>query len=669
MRFSDLKVAHRIAAGFGIVLVLLTIVGAIAFSSLSGAESNFSHYRAIARETNGIGRVQANALKMRIEVKNFLLSASEQERKAVEETNKLLGEITEQLVSEIHDREQVEKIKDMQGDFNHYAGAFKQVAELRHAEDELVNDRLGNFGPEFERALTALMESSIKEGDGETAVRVAEALRSGLLARLYAQKFLIAGEEEHHGRVTAELAASLKILGEVTPRLSSRRAEHMAQARAALDGYASAYGRLHEVHVQRAGLVRDQLDRIGPKVAATAEDFKLKLKTQQDELGPRATAAVASARVTVGLLAFAALAFGTAAAWVIARSITAPVVAMTGAMGRLAGGDTSVDVPATGRQDEIGEMAKALQVFKDNAIRVAVLRREQEEAKARTEAERKQAMLDMADKFENAVMGLVRGVSSQATEMQATSQTMSAGAQQAAAQAATVASAAQQATANVQTVASAAEELSSSVSEIGRRVEEAAKVSTAASEETARTNTMVEGLAHAANKIGEVVNLINDIASQTNLLALNATIEAARAGDAGKGFAVVANEVKHLANQTAKATEEISGQIGAVQEETRRAVEAIRMIGVVIEQVRQISAGIASAVEEQGAATQEIARNVQQAAQGTQEVSVNIVGITQTVNETGAVSTQVLSSANSLAHDAEALRAEVTRFLTSVRAV
>jgi len=354
--------------------------------------------------------------------------------------------------------------------------------------------------------------------------------------------------------------------------------------------------------------------------------------------------------------------------WIVRAGVTGPLSGLGKVMEILAGGKLDVEVPGAGRKDEVGEMARTVQVFKDNAIRVKAMEREQDEAKTRAAAERKQAMLTMADNFEAAVMGLVKGVSAQASEMQATAGNMSAGAQETSAQAATVAAAAQQATANVQTVASAAEELSSSIAEISRQVSDAATVSNTASEETQRTNAMVEGLAQAANKIGEVVSLINDIASQTNLLALNATIEAARAGDAGKGFAVVANEVKNLANQTARATDEISSQVASVQEETRRAVEAIRNIGVVIDQVRQISSGIASAVEEQGAATQEIARNVQEAAKGTQDVSANVQYITQTASDSGAAAAQVLSASGDLAKNSETLRIEVTRFLEGIRA-
>jgi len=369
--------------------------------------------------------------------------------------------------------------------------------------------------------------------------------------------------------------------------------------------------------------------------------------------------------VAVALVVVLAL-FG-AVAYGLSRSITRPLSALTGAMHRLAGGDLATTVPGAERTDEIGRMAAAVQVFKDNAQRVHTLEQQQALTQEQAEASRRAAMQAMARTFEAAVLGLVNGVSAQSRDIQTTSQTMAAGVQQVAAQTAAVAAAAQQATANVQTVASAAEELSASIAEISRQVSEAASVSTTASEETARTNTMVEALAQAADKIGAVVNLITDIASQTNLLALNATIEAARAGEAGKGFAVVANEVKVLANQTARATEEISEQIATVQDQTRGAVEAIHTIAKVIGRMHQISTGIASAVEQQGAATQEIARNVAEAARGTEDVSANIAGINQTVDEAGRGWAHMLAASGDLASNAHDLRDQVNHFLDGVR--
>jgi len=363
-----------------------------------------------------------------------------------------------------------------------------------------------------------------------------------------------------------------------------------------------------------------------------------------------------------------AILVGIGFAFFIGRGISKPVQNMTHVMEVLASGDLSIDVPDTMRRDEIGHMAKTVLVFKENAQKVEAMRKEQAEADARAMADRKKAMLKLAEDFEASVMDVVKGVAASSTEMQSTAKSMSSIAQATSTQATAVAAASTEASTNVETVASAAEELSASTGEIGARVTEAARIAQKAADESKRTNAIVGKLAISAGKIGEVVKLINDIASQTNLLALNATIEAARAGEAGKGFAVVASEVKILANQTAKATEEIGAQISSVQAETTSAVDAIKLISEVIDQVRDISANIAAAVEEQGAATREIARNVQQASQGTHEVSANIVAVTEAATQTGTAADQVLATAGELSHNAETLRQEVENFLANVRA-
>ncbi|MBB4286165.1 methyl-accepting chemotaxis protein [Roseospira goensis] len=354
-------------------------------------------------------------------------------------------------------------------------------------------------------------------------------------------------------------------------------------------------------------------------------------------------------------------------AWLSARQVSSPIVGMTGAMERLAEGDLETAIPARERKDEIGRMAHAVQVFKENAQRVKEMEAEQAAQAARTAEEKKQAMHTLADTFESSVGGVVEAVAAAATELQSTAESMASIAEETNSQATTVAAASEQASTNVQTVASAAEELSSSISEIGRQVQQASDVARKASDEAERTNAVVSGLADAAQKIGDVVNLISDIADQTNLLALNATIEAARAGDAGKGFAVVANEVKSLANQTAKATEDIGQQIGSVQSETRTAVTAIESISGIIQQINEVASAIAAAMEEQNAATEEIARNVQQASQGTTEVSQTIVGVTEAARESGSAAESVVVATNSLNEQSAMLKQMVERFLVDVR--
>ena len=406
----------------------------------------------------------------------------------------------------------------------------------------------------------------------------------------------------------------------------------------------------------------------GAALTKLADELK-----QKNVAASAAATQVASAgadRIAATNIAIASvvLVLGIALAYIITRGISRPVRQMTGAMKVLASGDTSAAVPGTNRRDEIGDMAKAVEIFKRNMIETERLRVEQDEIKGRTEIDKKKLLNKLAGDFESGVRASLDMLASAATEMRATSQSMSTTAEETSAQATTVAAAAEEASANVQTVATATEELSSSVAEIGRQVSESTRIAGEAVGEATRTDATVHGLSAAAQKIGDVVKLISDIASQTNLLALNATIEAARAGDAGKGFAVVASEVKSLANQTAKATEEIAAQVAAMQGATSEAVEAIKRIGKTIGSLDEIATTIASAVEEQSAATQEIARNVHEAAQGTGQVSSNIVGVNQAAAETGTAAGQVLTSAEELGKQAETLRADVDKFLANVRA-
>ena len=352
----------------------------------------------------------------------------------------------------------------------------------------------------------------------------------------------------------------------------------------------------------------------------------------------------------------------------ISRSITRPLATIAELTGRLAAGDGEFEVPHTERKDEVGALAKALRVFKDNAAAMARMHGEQQELKQRADAEKRKTMVELAGRFEASVQALVGDLFKDAGDMQQAAMGLSESAGNANRRAGEMESACQQASTNVQAVAAAAEELSRSISEISRRVGQAAGVADRAANDSQRTNEVVAGLAASAHKIGEVIGLINEIASQTNLLALNATIEAARAGEAGKGFAVVASEVKSLASQTARATDEISSQIAAIQAETKQVVGNIQSIRATILEVNEISSSISAAVEEQGAATQAIAASVQEAASGTTHVSQNIRNVTEATSETGSAAETMLGSSGHLAGKVQALQDHVAEFLAGVRA-
>ncbi|MEQ9327465.1 MAG: methyl-accepting chemotaxis protein [Rhodospirillales bacterium] len=629
--------------------------------------SLFTDYRGQARLTNETARIQANLLEARVAVKTFMQTGTADAVEAVKSRAGQALAIANEAERLVTDESQDAILKQVVSDISQYLAAFEKAVAAQAVRNDAVNI-LDATGPRMEAALTEIMKTAEQDFAVSQAYHAGLALRSLLLGRINANKYLVANTEANHKLAIDSFSEFDAVLDKLIKELQSeeRKANANEVARLA-DTYRKAYERAYSAILSRNSLVGGTLDVIGPKVSSDIERMKLEVKERQDALGPQAVQSIATMKaVNIGV-SLIAIVIGILAAFMIGRGISRPVGAMTKAMNRLAEKDFEVEIPALDHGDEIGDMAKSMQVFKQNMQRAEALAAEQERDRE-AQLRRAEKIEQLNKEFDEAVSGVLQTVSSAATELQSTAESMSSIAEETNSQASSVAAAAEQAATNVQTVATAAEELSASISEIGRQMRHSSDMTNSASERAKSSQRTVEGLAASSEKIGTVIGLITDIAEQTNLLALNATIEAARAGDAGKGFAVVASEVKNLANQTGKATEDISAQIAEVQAQTRNAVEEIEHIVKNIEEIAEIALTISSAVEQQNAATSEIARNVQEASAGTTEVTTNITGVSHAAGEAGNAAAQVLEATGELSRQSERLRGLVGTFLGDVKA-
>ena len=665
----NIRISTKVFGGFGIVLLLLCVLGGFSIYALDSANDTFTEYRSLARETVSVGEAQSYLLTTRINMKDFLITKSDQDREEVTKFEQETARTIDETLELVDDTERRAKLNAMKQSMTEYRNHFENVVALSQRRNEIVDGTLDVLGPKIEKDLTEIMETANRNGDPEATFLAGMVMRHLLLARIYATKFLVDNEQAAYERVMREFGQ----LSEISDALlaSSQSPRHRALAQGVIEGvaaYSAAFDDVNTVINHRNAVIAGDLDRIGPQVAETIGAYQEAVEARQEEIGPKAAAQMQRSESVGTVVSLIAFALGILIAWAIGTGTSRPINRMTAAMNDLAKGNKEIEVPALGQKDEIGAMAEAVEVFKQNAVEMDKLAAERVEQEKKAEAEKRRVMNELADDFEASVKVVVDSVGSAAGEIKQSAQNLTKAAEDATARSTAVAAASEQATSNVQAVASASEEMSGSISEIARQVAESTRSTGEAKNEVESTDSVVRELAAAAQKIGEVVTLIQDIAEQTNLLALNATIEAARAGEMGKGFAVVASEVKSLAQQTAKATEEISQQISGVQSTTDSAVTAIGRIKETIVSVNEIAGSISAAIEEQTAAVSEISNNTQQAASGTKEVSTNISDVRKGAEETGSAAHQALEAATGLAQQSVELNKKVEEFLGRVRA-
>ncbi|OPZ79082.1 MAG: Methyl-accepting chemotaxis protein 4 [Alphaproteobacteria bacterium ADurb.Bin438] len=685
---SKFKIGSRIYFGFMVALIAIICISVLGFLGLTNIKSEINSYSSVSLNNSNASKIETNFFRIRGIIYLFSLTGN---KDLIPRFERNMGEINETIKNiEENERnpENITVIKTLKTNIGAYETFFNELTALNEkrlkasdklqqsliTERQLIEDAATLFKQQGDfESLELLNDVALNSKEYVTlaisymdpvlkvSLEKAKELRLKFIASIET-----AIQKEPH-------APHKKVFEEIKTNMEEVFIKDMYNAVYLTKEITVDYiVKCENIQTLVEKSIKD-ITSLYNNSAVNSLDFILKTSDSTNR-----NSAIISSLTLVFCMILATL---------ITKGITRPTKNLTETMMKLAGGNKTIDIPGINFKDELGEMAKAVLIFKENAIKVDKMQEEQnrlhdeqeqmrlEQEKLRQEQiiaeeqaliQRKKDMLQMADDFDAKVGSIVSALASAAHEMQSTS-SLASMAEQAMQQSTAGSAASEEAATNVQTVASATEELTSSISEISRQVSESTRIATEAVREAETTSGTMDMLLESANKIGEIVNLIKDVADQTNLLALNATIEAARAGEAGKGFAVVANEVKSLANQTGRATEEIASKINDVQRITDEAVAAIKRINETILQINNITGMIAAAVDQQGSATQEIAKNIQQAAIGTQEVSHNIASVNQAVQEAGRGAGEVRDSANSLSRQGEMLRMEVGNFLQTIR--
>jgi methyl-accepting chemotaxis protein len=664
MSFLNLRIRGRLYGGFGVLVLFCATLAGFAVWQLWEIRTQVDIMTLQSKAAIRAGEI---ATELEATRRSLLRYAFDQDEASFTESGKRLATVTGLL-------EEAARTTVLEARRVTYGAALKEIAELKAKRDafgdvikKMLVGRSGliSDGDKMLRAMQKFTEAANKTPFTASAAALENKI---LQTRLASARMLTTRDSRGIELFKANFAKIPQQLEEIEKAdLPPNLAALLASVRTGVSVYGEAFESFGPSLVLGDELYYKGISPLIASINAKMEDIQATIKQSFQKTTTATDDRITSTVTLQEVVAGAAVLLGLLIAFVIARGIIGPLFGLTSSMQELAGGKLDVLIPGADRGDEVGDIARTVEVFRKNGLEIERMRADQQVVEKRNAEQRKSDMIKLADDFENAVGEIIETVSSASCQLEASAGTLTSTAERTQERTMLVAGASEEASTNVQSVASATEELTSSVNEISRQVQESARMANAAVDQAHKTNDRVSELSKAAARIGDVVELISTIAGQTNLLALNATIEAARAGEAGRGFAVVASEVKALAQQTAKATDEIGQQITGIQAATQESVGAIREISGTIEKLSEISSAIAAAVEEQGAATQEISRNVQQAAQGTLQVSSNITDVQRGAGETGSASSQVLSAAQSLSSDSNRLKLEVGKFLHSVR--